>query len=187
MPKPSLATIGSPKCVPTVSPLCTVFPGAQLMRVVSCATSGHPGRCVPNMHRKWVVSFAARSACNRCRIRWVVRHPCRYRCCCSWPATSDVSAFCTIIWVAYSNAVVIRFSSLLRTVVADATIYFIMVMGLQTLVLLFITFADVCCRPLSAFTFLTCSLSAHNKPIPAHVRKISPDLQSSPNSQHPII
>ena len=65
---------------------------------------------------------------------------------------SDVSVFCIMIWLAYSSVVTIRLSSLLRTIVADATAYFIMAMGLQTLVVLFLSFSDVRRRPLSVLT-----------------------------------
>jgi len=60
---------------------------------------------------------------------------------------SDVSIFCIIIWLAYSSVVTVRFSSLLRTIVTDATAYFIMAMALQVLVVSFLSFADVCRRP----------------------------------------
>ena len=56
---------------------------------------------------------------------------------------SDVSAFGAIIHFVYSNVETVRFSSLLRTIVADATVYFIMATGLQTLVLFFLSLADV--------------------------------------------
>lgn len=97
-------------------------------------------------------------------------------------AVSDVSAFSFIIWVAYSNAVVIRFPSLLRTVVADATVYFIIAMGLQTLVLLFLSFADVRRRPLPIPTFLTHSISGFDKSIPTCVRTLSPHSWSLASS-----
>jgi hypothetical protein len=58
-------------------------------------------------------------------------------------AVSDVSMFCIIIWMAYSSVVTVRLSSLLRTIVADATAYFIMAMTIQILVVLFLSFTDV--------------------------------------------
>lgn len=92
---------------------------------------------------------------------------------------SDVSAFGIIIWFAFSNVEAVRFSSLLKTVVAGATVYFIMVMGIQTLVLLFLAFADVRYRPLPILTRLTHSLSGYDESIPTYVRTFSPDVKSS--------
>ncbi|KAF9653263.1 hypothetical protein BDM02DRAFT_3182802 [Thelephora ganbajun] len=61
---------------------------------------------------------------------------------CAIGAVFDISAFCFIIWFAYSSTVIFRFSSLLRTIVEHATVYFIMAMILKILVLLFLLFAD---------------------------------------------
>ena len=72
---------------------------------------------------------------------------------------SDASVFGIIIWFAYSNIGIFRFSSLLRNVVTDATVYFIMAMCIQTLVLFFLLLADVRRRPLPIFTLLTNSPS----------------------------
>ena len=75
---------------------------------------------------------------------------------------SDLSAFCIIIWLAYSSALTIQVSSLLRTVVAGATVYFIIAMALQTLVLLFLSFADVCRCLVPDLRLLTHSLSGYD-------------------------
>ena len=97
---------------------------------------------------------------------------------------SDASVFGIIIWFAYSNTGVFRFSSLLRNVVTDATVYFIIAVCIQTLVLFFLLLADVCRRPLPILTLLTNSPSGCDRPIPAYVRKISPELKSLTNPQH---
>jgi hypothetical protein len=89
--------------------------------------------------------------------------------------------FCIIIWMAYSSVVTVRLSSLLRTIVADATAYFIMAMALQILVVLFLSFADVR-RPLSALTLLTHPPSGYDQPIPTYVRTPLSDLRSLTNS-----
>jgi len=96
----------------------------------------------------------------------------------------DASVFGSIIWFAYSNAGIFRFSSLLRNVVTDATVYFIMVMCIQTLVLFFLLFADVRRRSLPIFTLLTHSPSGCDHSIPTYVRKFSPDLKSLTNPRH---
>jgi len=64
----------------------------------------------------------------------------------------------------------IRFSSILRTIVADAVAHFIVTMILQTLVLLFFSLADVGHRPLPIFILLTHSPLGYNEPIPSYVR-----------------
>ena len=100
---------------------------------------------------------------------------------------SDISAFGIIIWFAYSNVAIVRFSSLLGTVVADATVYFIMAMGIQTVVLLFLSFADVRRYPLPILTLLTHSLSGYDKSIPTYVRTLSSDLKSLTNPWHLVV
>ena len=102
-------------------------------------------------------------------------------------AGSDVSVFCIIIWLAYSSVVTVRLSSLLRTIVADTTAYFIMAMALQTLVVLFLSFADVRHRPLSVLTLLTHSILGYYQPIPTYVRTLSPGLWSLTNSWDLIV
>jgi hypothetical protein len=57
---------------------------------------------------------------------------------------SEISAFGIMIFFACHGSVSFRFSSILRAIVGDATVYFIMAIGLQTLVLLFLTLANVC-------------------------------------------
>ena len=66
----------------------------------------------------------------------------------------------------------------------DATVYFIMVICIQTIVLLFLSFADVRPRPLPILTLLTHSLSAYDGPVPSYVRKLSPDSKSLANPRH---
>jgi len=83
---------------------------------------------------------------------------------------SDISAFSIIIFFASYSIVNIRFSSILRTIAADATAHFIMIMILQTLVLLFLSLADVGRRPLPIFILLTHSPLGYNGPIPSCVR-----------------
>jgi len=97
-----------------------------------------------------------------------------------WVA-SDLSAFVIIIWVAYSGVAIVKFSSLLRTVVRGATVYFIMVMVIQAMVVLFILFADVRSRPLPVPILLTHSPSGYDKPIPTYVSALSSDLKSLTN------
>ena len=63
----------------------------------------------------------------------------------------------------------------------DATVYFIMAMCIQTLVLFFLSFADVRPRPLPILTLLTRLLPAHDESIPTYVRTLSPDLKSLTN------
>ena len=70
-------------------------------------------------------------------------------------ALSDVSAFGTVVFFAYSNVGFFRFSSLAGTIVTDATVYFIMAMGIQTLVLFFLSLADVRHLPLPIHILLT--------------------------------
>lgn len=82
---------------------------------------------------------------------------------------SDVSAFGTVIFFAYSGAEFFRFSSLVRTIVTDATVYFIIAMGLQTLVLFFLSLADVCHRPLPIHIPLMHPLLGDDESIPTHV------------------
>ena len=106
---------------------------------------------------------------------------------CPWRVVSDVSVFCIIIWLAYSGVVTARLSSLLRTIVADATAYFIMAMALQTLVVLFLSFADVRRRSLSVLTLLTHSLSGYDQSIPTYVRTLSSDLKSLTNPWHLVV
>jgi len=65
--------------------------------------------------------------------------------------------------------------------VRDATVYFIMVMVIQTAVLLFLSFADVRSRPLPILTLLTHSPSGYNKPIPNYVSALSSYLKSLTN------
>ena len=54
-----------------------------------------------------------------------------------------------------------------------------MVVCIQTLVLFFLSFADVRRRPLPILTLLTRSLSAYDAPVPSYVRTLSPDLKAS--------
>ena len=62
-----------------------------------------------------------------------------------------------------------------------ATIYFVMAMGIQAVVLLFLSFADVRSRLLPIPTLLTHSPSGYNKRIPTHVSALSSDLKSFTN------
>ena len=55
---------------------------------------------------------------------------------------------------------------------------------IQTLVLFFLSFADVRRQPLSILTLLTNSLSACDETVPTYVRTLSPDLKSFTNPQH---
>ena len=89
---------------------------------------------------------------------------------CSQLVVSDASVFSIIIFFAYSNLAIFRFSSLVRTIVVDATVYYIMVMGLQILVLFFLSLADVRHRSLPIFILLTHSLLDYDQSIPSHVR-----------------
>ena len=89
---------------------------------------------------------------------------------------SDASAFGTIIFFAYSSVATVRFSSLLRTIVADATVYFIMIASVQTLVLFFLSLADVGHHPLPILILLTYSLLGYDESIPPYVRTSLPDL-----------
>ena len=69
----------------------------------------------------------------------------------------------------------------------DATVYFIMATCIQTLVLFFLSFADVRHRPLSILTLLTHSLSACDETVPTYVRTLLPllpDLNSLTNPWH---
>jgi len=68
--------------------------------------------------------------------------------------------------------------------VTDATVYFIMATCIQTLVLFFLSFADVRHRPLSILALLTHPLSACDETVPTYVRTLSPDLKSLTNSWH---
>ena len=86
-----------------------------------------------------------------------------------------------IIWFAYSDVGTGRFPSLLRNVVTDATVYFTMAMCIQTLVLFFLSFADVRRRPLPILTLLTRLLPAHDESVSTYVRTLSPDLKSLTN------
>jgi len=56
-----------------------------------------------------------------------------------------------------------------------------MAMGIQAVVLLFLSFADVRSRPLPILTLLTHSLSGYNKRIPTYVSAFSSDLKSLTN------
>jgi hypothetical protein len=56
---------------------------------------------------------------------------------------SEISAFGIMIFFACHGSTIFRFSSILRAIVGDATVYFIMAICLQTLVLLFLTLANV--------------------------------------------
>ena len=85
-------------------------------------------------------------------------------------AISDISAFSIIIFSASFGAVNVRFSSILRTILADATVHFIMAMILQTLVLLFMSLADVRRCPPPILVLLTHSPLDYNEPIPSYVR-----------------
>lgn len=67
---------------------------------------------------------------------------------------------------------------------SDATVYFIMVVCIQTLVLFFLSFADVRLRLLPILTLLTRSLSAYDAPVPSYVRTLSPELKSLANPWH---
>ena len=59
---------------------------------------------------------------------------------------------------------------------ADATVYFIMAMVIQALVLFILSLADVCHRPLPILILLTRSLLGYDKPIPNPVRTPLSDL-----------
>ena len=72
---------------------------------------------------------------------------------------SDISAFLLILWFAYSNAVNLRLPVLLRTIVADATVYFIVAACVHAAVLLFLVLGDVSRRPLSTLMLLIHSSS----------------------------
>jgi hypothetical protein len=56
---------------------------------------------------------------------------------------SEISAFGIMVFFACYGSIIFRFSSILRAIVEDATVYFIMAIVLQILVLLFLTLADV--------------------------------------------
>jgi hypothetical protein len=84
---------------------------------------------------------------------------------------SDLSAFGIMVFFACYGSVSFRFSSILRTIVGDATVYFIMAFGLQILVLLFIMFADVrCMSPLPIDIPLTQSPLECDQSAPSCVR-----------------
>ena len=83
---------------------------------------------------------------------------------------SDVSAFSAVVFFAYSGVEFFRFSSLVRTIVTDATVYFIMAMGVQTMVLFFLSLADVRHRPLPIHIPLMHPLLGDDESIPTHVR-----------------
>ena len=87
---------------------------------------------------------------------------------------SDISAFCVIIWFAYSTATIFRFSSLVRTIVTDGTVYFIIVTVIQMLLVLSVSISDVRHRPLSIPTHLTNSLSDYceGETVHTHVRTL---------------
>jgi len=136
------------------------------MQVVNYTAPGHPNRGVQDMHRKWSqvtpqaisVVFGELfsspfTTANRSRR-----------------VASDISAFSIIVFFASYSIVNIRFSSILRTIEADATAHFIMTMILQTLVLLFLSLVDVDHRPLPIFILLTHSPLGYNEPIPGYVR-----------------
>lgn len=63
---------------------------------------------------------------------------------------------------------------------AGATVHFILVMVVQTLLVLSLSFSDVRRRPLYILTRLTYSLSgrAEGEAVPTHVRTLSVDLWS---------
>jgi len=71
--------------------------------------------------------------------------------------------------------------------VTDATVYFIMAMCIQTLVLFFLSFADVRRRPLPILTPLTHLLPAHDESVPTYVRTLSPDLKSLTNPRDLVV
>jgi hypothetical protein len=99
----------------------------------------------------------------------------------SWRAASDAFAFCAIVYFVCFNGGIFRLSSLFRTIVADSTLYFIMAMGLQTVVLFFLSFAGVRHRPLLIFVILTHSPLGRGEPIPTHVRTPPPYLWNLTN------
>ena len=65
---------------------------------------------------------------------------------------------------------------------ADATVYFLIVMGTQTLVLFFLSLADVRHRPLPTLILLMHSPLGYDKSIPTHVRTPPLDLLDLTNS-----
>lgn len=147
-PKPLPAPTLYRDCVPTVGSLCRVFlppnlrkslavqlPDIPLEAFKTCTGGGPLGL--------WIVPHAIGVTFGKSIFSSLVATPSR-----SLRVVSDISAFCIIIWLSYSSVLTFQVSALLRTVVAGATVYFIIAMALQTLVLLFLSFADVCRRPL---------------------------------------
>ena len=97
----------------------------------------------------------------------------------------DASAFGIIVFFAYRNVEAIRLSSLFRTIVADATVYFVMAMIIEALVLFILSLADVCRRrPLSILILLTHSLLGYDESIPNHVRTPPSDWWNLTNPFH---
>ena len=87
---------------------------------------------------------------------------------------SDISAFSIIIWFAHSTVKNSqpRTTSLMRTIVADATVYFITVMLLQVVALLFLSFVTVRRPPPLTLILLTRPLSGYDRTIPNGVRTL---------------
>ena len=55
----------------------------------------------------------------------------------------ELSAFLVIVWHTYHNKTMLKFSALIRTIVAEATIYFLAMIALQMYVQLSLIFMKV--------------------------------------------
>lgn len=56
---------------------------------------------------------------------------------------SELSAFLAIVWYTYRGEGALRFSALARTILAEGTIYFFVIVAVQTYVLLSVNLMEV--------------------------------------------